>query len=142
MNSKAIINIVDSLDSTSTTDALSANQGRILKELVNGNLNVEEFTHSDRTIVLHLSNGLLIQTGNTIITPEEENTRTFKTITFPKSYDEIPIVLVSLATAYPSVIKAACSANTTTQATFVLDRDTISNTAIRWFAIGYKSIEE
>lgn len=34
MNSKALINIIDSLDSTSATDALSANQGRILKVMI------------------------------------------------------------------------------------------------------------
>lgn len=34
MNSKAIINVVDSLDSTSTVDALSANQGRVLNEKI------------------------------------------------------------------------------------------------------------
>ena len=34
MDSRAIINIVDNLESTSATDALSANQGRVLKELI------------------------------------------------------------------------------------------------------------
>ena len=34
MDSRAIINIVDNLESTSVTDALSANQGRVLKNLI------------------------------------------------------------------------------------------------------------
>ena len=34
MDSRAIIGVIDSLDSTSITDALSANQGRVLKELI------------------------------------------------------------------------------------------------------------
>lgn len=141
MQSRAIVEVIDNLVSTSATDALSANQGRILKNLVDDKLSVKEFTHGDRTMTLYLSNGLLIQIGNTLITPEEENARTYKTITFPKGYSEIPYVLVSLATAYPSAVKASCSANTKTEATFVLDRDTISQTAIRWLAIGYRNEE-
>ena len=35
MESRAIINIIDNLESTSTTDALSANQGRVLNEKIN-----------------------------------------------------------------------------------------------------------
>ena len=34
MDSRAIINVIDNLESTSATDALSANQGRELKELI------------------------------------------------------------------------------------------------------------
>ena len=34
MENRAIIGIVDNLESTSTTDALSANQGRVLKEMI------------------------------------------------------------------------------------------------------------
>lgn len=34
MDSRAIINIIDSLDSTSVTDGLSANQGRVLNEKI------------------------------------------------------------------------------------------------------------
>lgn len=34
MDSRAIIGIIDNLESTSTTDALSANQGRVLKNLI------------------------------------------------------------------------------------------------------------
>lgn len=34
MDSRAIVNVIDSLDSTDTTAALSANQGRILKEMI------------------------------------------------------------------------------------------------------------
>lgn len=34
MNSRAIINVIDNLESTSITDALSANQGRVLKSLI------------------------------------------------------------------------------------------------------------
>lgn len=36
MDTRAIIGVVDNLTSTSTTDALSANQGRVLKGLVDG----------------------------------------------------------------------------------------------------------
>ena len=34
MDSRAIIGVIDNLESTSITDALSANQGRVLKELI------------------------------------------------------------------------------------------------------------
>ena len=34
MDSRALISIIDNLESTSITDALSANQGRVLKELI------------------------------------------------------------------------------------------------------------
>lgn len=34
MNSKALINVIDNLESSSITDALSANQGRVLKGLI------------------------------------------------------------------------------------------------------------
>ena len=34
MSERAIVNIIDNLDSTSTTDALSANQGRVLNEKI------------------------------------------------------------------------------------------------------------
>lgn len=35
MESRAIINVIDNLNSTSVTDALSANQGRVLKGMIN-----------------------------------------------------------------------------------------------------------
>lgn len=35
MDGRAIIGVVDNLESISTTDALSANQGRVLKEMIN-----------------------------------------------------------------------------------------------------------
>ena len=34
MDNRAIIEVIDSLDSTSGTNALSANQGRVLKEMI------------------------------------------------------------------------------------------------------------
>ena len=34
MNARAIVNVVDSLESESTVDALSANQGRVLKDMI------------------------------------------------------------------------------------------------------------
>ena len=34
MSERAIIEVIDSLDSTSGTNALSANQGRVLKEMI------------------------------------------------------------------------------------------------------------
>lgn len=138
MDSRLIINIIDNLNSTSNTEALSANMGRVLNET---KLGIIEYTHSDRTMVLHLSNGLLIQTGNTLITPESANARTYKEITFTKSYTQHPVIIPSVATAYPSVVKASCSSTTLTGATFVLDRDTVSETAIRWIAIGYRNPE-
>ena len=36
MDSRALISIIDNLESTSITDALSANQGRVLKQLIDG----------------------------------------------------------------------------------------------------------
>lgn len=36
MQERAIINVIDNLDSTSITDALSANQGRVLNDKIQG----------------------------------------------------------------------------------------------------------
>ena len=46
MDSRAIINIIDNLTSTSVTDALSANQGRVLKELID-DIDLTDYVNKD-----------------------------------------------------------------------------------------------
>lgn len=52
MDSRALIGIIDNLESTSVTDALSANQGRVLKELID-DVNIEPEVKSAITVSLN-----------------------------------------------------------------------------------------
>lgn len=52
MDSRAIINVVDNLTSTSITDALSANQGRVLKGMID---NIEIPTEDKNIITVSLN---------------------------------------------------------------------------------------
>lgn len=66
MESRAIINVIDNLNSTSVTDALSANQGRVLKGMINNvgsNLPLLKGTDNNVIIIDNLTNGLYKLTG-------------------------------------------------------------------------------
>lgn len=69
MDSRAIIGVYDGLDSTSTTDALSANQGRVLKGLIDNIGDVDSSitkltgTSSSPIILNTLSTGVYLITG-------------------------------------------------------------------------------
>ena len=63
MESRALINVVDNLESTSTTDALSANQGRELKEMIDGVGGVEvvdNLTSTNTTSALSANQGRIL----------------------------------------------------------------------------------
>lgn len=66
MENRAIINVVDNLNSTSTTDALSANQGRVLKGMIHNigsDLPLLQGTDSNVIVIDNLSNGIYKLTG-------------------------------------------------------------------------------
>ena len=66
MESRAIINVIDNLNSTSVTDALSANQGRVLKGMINNvgsNLPLLKGTDNNVIVFDNLTNGLYKVTG-------------------------------------------------------------------------------
>lgn len=63
MDSRAIINVIDNLESTSLTDALSANQGRVLKEMIDDVSNVEvvnNLTSTSATAALSAKQGKIL----------------------------------------------------------------------------------
>lgn len=77
MEQRLIIEVVDSLDSDSITSALSANQGRVLKEMINKNIMtfklgvnlLEESGGAYKTVPLTLHNNVgnkLLSSGNGI----------------------------------------------------------------------------
>lgn len=66
METRAIIGVIDNLESTSITDALSANQGRVLKNLIDGiptNTYSLIGTSSNPIIFSELNTGFYIITG-------------------------------------------------------------------------------
>lgn len=64
MSSRAIIEVIDNLNSESTTDALSANQGRVLKEMIGNSSIISLVGTSSKPIVLsNLNTGIYIITG-------------------------------------------------------------------------------
>ena len=97
-------------------------------------------THGNRTGRVHFSNGLLIQWGNTSITPVA-NTPTAEAVTFGVSYTDAPCVFV---TAYTTVagtsVSGVASANiTTTGFNAYVTRNNTTSTGVMWVAIGYKA---
>lgn len=97
-------------------------------------------THGNRSGRVHFSNGLLIQWGNVTITPVA-NTPTMETVTFPTSYTDAPVVLVTAYTTVPGTsVAGAASANiTTTKFDAYVTRNGATNTGIMWVSIGYKA---
>lgn len=66
METRAIVNVIDNLNSTSTTDALSANQGRVLKGMINNigrDLPLLQGTDNNVIVIDNLTNGLYRLTG-------------------------------------------------------------------------------
>lgn len=83
--------------------------------------------------------GLLIQWGNVTITPSAENTPTVAEVTYPIPYKYIPFVVVNPATTVPGkTVTGACAASVTaTKFDATLTRTNLSQTHIRWLAIGF-----
>lgn len=66
MDNRAIVGVIDNLTSNSTTDALSANQGRILKGMIDNigsDLPLLVGTDSNIIVIDNLSNGVYMLTG-------------------------------------------------------------------------------
>lgn len=73
MNSRAIVNVVDNLTSESTVDALSANQGRVLKGLIdnaNGVNVVDNLTSTSSTSALSAKQGKVLNDKITALDSE------------------------------------------------------------------------
>ena len=63
MDTRAIIGVIDNLESTSVTDALSANQGRVLKELIDDTTSIEvinNLTSTSTTSALSANQGKIL----------------------------------------------------------------------------------
>lgn len=66
MDNRAIVGVIDNLTSNSTTDALSANQGRVLKGMIDNigsDLPLLVGTDSNIIVIDNLSNGVYMLTG-------------------------------------------------------------------------------
>ena len=66
MDTRAIVGVIDNLNSNSTTDALSANQGRVLKGLIDNigsDLPLLVGTDSKVIVIDNLVNGVYMLTG-------------------------------------------------------------------------------
>ena len=99
-----------------------------------------DVTHGSRSGWVRFSNGLLLQWGNTTITPVA-NTPTAKAVTFHTPYTDAPIVLTGQYTTVPgtSVLGDGVANITTTGFDAYVTRTGTTNTGINWFAIGYKA---
>ena len=98
-----------------------------------------DVTHGNRTGWVRFSNGLLIQWGNTTITPVA-NTPTTKAVTFYTTYTDAPAVFTTSYTSVPgtSVLGDAVANITTTGFDAIITRTGATNTGVMWLAIGYK----
>ena len=98
------------------------------------------FAHGNRSGRVRFSNGLLIQWGNTTITPVA-NTPTAKAVAFDTAYTDAPCVFTTAYTTVPgtSVLGDAVANITTTGFDIYLTRTGATNTGVMWLAIGYKA---
>lgn len=99
-----------------------------------------DVTHSGRSGWVRFSNGLLLQWGNTTITPVA-NTPTAKAVTFYTPYTDAPAVFTTSYTTVPgtSVLGDGTANITTTGFDAYVTRTGTTNTGIMWLAIGYKA---
>lgn len=99
-----------------------------------------DVTHAGRSGWVRFSNGLLLQWGNTTITPVA-NTPTAKAVTFYTPYTDAPAVFTTSYTTVPgtSVLGDGTANITTTGFDAYVTRTGTTNTGIMWLAIGYKA---
>jgi hypothetical protein len=97
--------------------------------------------HGSRTGKAFLSNGLLIQWGETSVTPTAANTPTSKTVSFSTTYTDNPIVMVTMLSTAPgiSVTGVAAGSISTTGFNAYVTRTNTTSTTVMWLAIGYKA---
>lgn len=98
-------------------------------------------THGSRTGKCHFSNGLLIQWGETSVTPTAANTPTSKAVSFSTSYTDNPIIMVTMLSTAPgtSVTGVAAGNISTTGFNAYVTRTNTTATTVMWLAIGYKA---
>ena len=85
---------------------------------------------------------MLVQWGRETFTSTVANTLLTKTITYPKSFSNTPLVFVSLGQSDRASSYSVGATTTTSQATISLFRpDSESNTYVNWIAIGLRSSE-
>lgn len=94
----------------------------------------------DITGSVRFASGLLMQWGNVTITPEVANEPTVAEVKYPIPYKSIPFVVVNPATTVPGkTVTGACAASVTaTKFDATLTRANLSQTHIRWLAIGFE----
>ena len=94
----------------------------------------------DKTGSVRYASGLVVQWGNVTITPKTANEPTVLEVTFPIPYKSIPFVVVNPETTVPGkTVTGACAAGVTaTKFDATLTRTNLSQTHIRWLAIGFE----
>lgn len=107
-----------------------------------GNYDIEAIltkVFSSLTGRIHYKEGLLIQWG-TVSIAGGSSSPTSQEITFPISYDEIPLIVDSPVSTVPGtiVLGTAHGSDSTTGTTLYVNRTNAANTSIRWLAIGIK----
>ena len=142
MNNRAITNVVDNLNSTSSVDALSANQGRVLKGMIDAKEVIQSYTHSGKNGAIQYTNGFLIQHGRVDITPTEANTPVYQQVAFNIPYDETPIVLTQVITSNPALVFASSRDTNVNGTKIYVNRDSTHSTGVEWVAYGYKDVSE
>ena len=97
--------------------------------------------HGSRTGKAFLSNGLLIQWGETSITPSAANTPTAKAVSFSTAYTDNPIVMVTMLSTAPgtSVTGVAAGSISTTGFNAYVTRTNTTSTTVMWIAVGYRA---
>lgn len=98
-------------------------------------------THGSRTGKCLFSNGLLIQWGETSVTPTAANTPTSKAVSFSTTYTDNPIVMITMLSTAPgtSVTGVAAGSISTTGFNAYVTRTNTTSTTVMWLAIGYKA---
>ena len=112
-----------------------------IKVIIGGNEAeaVASTTEGDKTGSIKYASGLTIQWGSVLITPSAENTPTSAEVTFPIPYKSMPFVIVNPATSVPGTTVLGTSASSVSKTSFeaVLTRGNLTQTDIRWMAIGF-----
>ena len=92
---------------------------------------------------LWFKNGMLLQWGETIITPTAANTVTSVEVTFTHKYDFAPFITASPQIAYPNACTCSVGVGSTDAGAkagmkIYMTRTNTSETTFRWLAVGFK----
>lgn len=83
--------------------------------------------------------GLLVQWGRQTVTPTAAGTTTTQAMTFGKTYNGTPVVMVTPVTSVPHNVRASVANVNSTGFDLVLNRTDTVGTGIQWVAIGIKA---